>query len=66
MSGELPPMRKSSDKSCCLLYQWKRCGREGSTHKLAMNVSADGHGTPHRLNIGLVYQNLSSLYEQGE
>jgi hypothetical protein len=66
VSGELPPIRNSSDRSC-----WRSEGQPGRplqagtdrTHKLTVDVSAHSHWAPHRLNVRLLDQDFPRLVE---
>lgn len=64
MSGELPPIRNSSDRSC-----WRRAGQPwrpsldfaGETHELTVDISAHRHWASHRLDVRLLDQDLPRL-----
>lgn len=66
MSGELPPIRNSSDRSC-----WRSDDQPGPsprastgrTHELTVDVSAHSHWASHRLNIRLLDQDFPRLVD---
>lgn len=66
MSGELPPIRNNSDRSCCggSISTSSRITHIKYAYKLSVNVAADGDGAAHGLNVGLLHQDLPRLVQQ--
>lgn len=63
----MPPIRKSSDRSCCQPGEGNQQSsgtsrlEGGRTDELTVNVTADSHGASDRLNVRLFDQDFSCL-----